>query len=110
MGITDGPHLRRTWGWPDLTYIWMSLSSPHTKPTTSNQKLSPFSLKYVGGTLKGGGRLAWFSDGPSTSPDSSRDSPTCLLGHPGRSRRPLLPKSKRLVHQRGKGVVMTQMM
>ena len=53
QGIADGPRLRRTGGVARRDLYGVSLSSPPTKPTTSNQKLSPFSLKHVGGTFKG---------------------------------------------------------
>ena len=51
--VTEGPRLRRTGGVARLDLYGVLLSSPTTKPTTFNHKLSlSFSLKHVGETSR----------------------------------------------------------
>ena len=69
------------WGRPDLTYMGclFHLSPPNR---THPLKALSFLSQARGRNLQGGGFLAWFPDGPSTSPDSSQDSTSCPLGIP----------------------------
>ena len=61
------------------TYMPKSLSPP-TIPHPHHQKLYLFLSQACGGDIKVKDFLAWFPDGPSTSPDSSCNSPSCPLG------------------------------
>ena len=70
----------KQWGQPELTYIEGSLSFSPTNPHQTSKRLSLFLSQACGGDDKVKAFLAWFPDGPSTSPDSSRGSPSCPLG------------------------------
>ena len=67
------------WGRPDFTYIGCPSHSPPPNRTHSQKALS-LSLSSTWGRQQGQGFLAWFPDGPSTSPDSSQDCTSCPIG------------------------------
>ena len=70
------------WGQLELTYIEGSLSFSPTNPHQTSKSSLSLSLSSTWWRLQGQGFLAWFPDGPSTSPDSSQDSTSCPLGIP----------------------------
>ena len=75
----DSPRLDRKVGSARLDLYWMSLSQPLPN-RTHHQKALSLSLSSTWGRRQGQGFLAWFPDGPRTSPDSSQDCASCPLG------------------------------
>ena len=67
------------WGRPDLTYKGCPSHNPPPN-RTHHQKALSLSLSSTWGRRQGQGFLAWFPDGPRTSPDSSQDCASCPLG------------------------------
>ena len=66
------------WGRLDLTYN--GCPSHNHPPNRTHHPKSSFSLSTTWGRRQGQGFLAWFPDGPRTSPDSSQDWASCPLG------------------------------